>query len=262
MKKSTRTALVSMLVILVILVAVIVVLVLTDKQVVSEDKLGETVLAEQAAQESTAAEEEQIQEETTTEPSSVDLPNEKELRLYVGGGGVMELITSYDSTWSPDYDIAIFEAINSTEDTIYYDNYYTLHEMYWNAVESDTEYKIGYELSFEVNGEQKVYTILKPADISDNADLFMGNVETDEITGYMGVWVYNDIGQERIYVHLTQEDMADGVLMTSIKLRPTPQSSEISNFKLKVFSYSSDTEFNSQGRYIGTHGYEISVNNQ
>ena len=78
----------------------------------------------------------------------------------------------------------------------------------------------------------------------------------------MGVWVYNDIGQTGTYIHLTQEDMADGVLMTSIKLRPTPQSDQISNFRLKVFSYSSDEEFNSAGQYIGTHGYEIPVINE
>ena len=113
-----------------------------------------------------------------------------------------------------------------------------------------------------MGGEHKVITILKPDDISGNPDLFMGDAENDTVTGYMGVWVYNDIGQSGTYVHLTQDDMGPDTLMTSIKLRPTPQSDQIDNLKLKVFSYSSNQEFDSEGHYIGTHGYEIPVNRQ
>ena len=116
--------------------------------------------------------------------------------------------------------------------------------------------------SFDVGGEHKVITILKPDDIALSADLFMGDADNEEVTGYMGVWVYNDIGQSGTYVHLTQADMTPDTLMTSIKLRPTPQSDQISNLKLKVFSYSSAQEFDAAGHYIGTHGYEIPINKQ
>lgn len=282
MKKSTRNVLIAMIILLLILVAVIVYLALTDNRVVPEQELGDTIIAENARAEAgdetqpvdqlnpTEAAEEPVQE-AETEPAAVDLPNEKEVQLYVSAGNnTMDVVaSSYDSTWTVEADIATFETINSDEDSIQYDDYYMLHENYWNAVETDTEYKIGYELSFDVNGEHKVVTILEPSDITGSADLYMGDYSYDEngalitdgITGYLGVWVYHDIGQEGIYVHLTQEDMTDDVLLTSIKLRPTPQSDQISNLKLKAFSYSSDTEFNSAGQYIGTHGYEIAVNN-
>ena len=259
MSGTIKKTLALMTVALIVIIVLIVILASRDTVIKAPEELGETVITEKATEEPTEAPQEV---ETTTEPTSVDLPNEKVVRFYIGGGGVMEQITSYSSVWTPDEDIAIFEAINSEEQTIYYDDYYTLHESYWNAVDTQTQYKIGYELRFTVNGEEKVYTIREPRDISGNPDLFMGDAALDEVTGYMGVWVYNDIGQTGTYIHLTQEDMADGVLMTSIKLRPTPQSDQISNFRLKVFSYSSDEEFNSAGQYIGTHGYEIPVINE
>lgn len=264
MKRSTKKAIVFLTAILIVLIIIIIILAVTNKPVKEESQMGQTIIAEKATEAvegvTTAAEEET--ETAAAEETVVDLPNEKEVRLYMGSGGEMDVVTEYSCTWSVDEDIASFEAINSTEDVIYYDDYYTLHSDYWYAVDTDVTYKIGYELSFDVGDEHKVYTILKPADISDNPDLFMGDAANDTVTGYMGVWVYCDIGQTGTYIHLTQADMQEDTLMTSIKLRPTPQSSEISNFKLKAFSYTSDAEFDSDGHYIGTHGYEISIYNQ
>lgn len=274
MRKSTVKSLVVMIILLVIIIALIVILTTVGKKNVPAEKMGDTVIGEQAA----APETQTTPEETTpapvveepTEPASVDLPNEKVVRLYTGGGGVMELVTEYNSAWTVDEDIATFEAFNTDEQTIYYDNYYLVHQTYWDAVETDTVYKIGYELSFDVNGENKVITIRQPSDVANNPDLFMGdyaydennNLITDGMTGYLGVWLYADMYHDSTYVHLTQDDMTDETVITSIKLRPTPQSDAVSNLKLKAFSYSSEEEFNSQGRYIGTHGYEITINNQ
>lgn len=284
MRRSTGKSLIVTIIVLVLIIAVILVLTSRDKDRIPSDKLGDTVIGEQAAgsvreTEDTAetpaeqpqTEELQTEPETPApEPVSVDLPNEKVVRLYTGGGGVMELVTDFTSVWTVDQDIATFEAFNAEDDVLYYNNYYTAHQTYWDAVETDTKYKIGYELSFDVNGEHKVYSILEPADISENPDLYMGDYAYDEygnlladgITGYMGVWVYCDMWHDSTYVHLSQEDMTEDTVMTSIKLRPTPQSDAVSNCRLKAFSYSSDEEFNAEGRYIGTHAYEITINNQ
>ena len=259
-----------MIFLLIVIIACAIVLVTTKSRLIPEQDLGQTVIAEKAAEQAAEVKEEETTEEKETEPETVDIPNEKEMKLYTGGNGVMQLVKDFNSKWNVDSDIATFEAINSDEETIYYNNYYTLHEDYWNKVDTKTAYKIGYELSFDTEEGQKVITILEPKDIENNKNLYMGDypadadgkIITDDITGYLGVWVYNDIGQEGFYVHLTQDDMKEGVLMTSIKLRPTPDSSKISNLKLKVFSYSSKDEFNSSGMYRGTHGYTITVNDQ
>ena len=270
MKRSTKKVLGAMVFLMIVVIAFVIVLTVTKSRLIPEQDLGQTVLAEKAAEQAALVKEEETTEEKETEPANVDIPNEKEVRLYTGGNGEMHLVKTFDSAWSIDSDIATFEAINSEEETINYGNYYTLHGDYWDAVETDTEYKIGYELSFDVDGETKVITILEPKDIERDANLYMGdypadgngNIITDDIPGYLGVWVYYDINQEGFYTHLTQDDMKEGVIMTSIKLRPTPDSDKISNLKLTAFSYSSKEEFNSSGRYIGTHGYTISINNK
>ena len=266
MRKSIKGVLALMIILLLILIGIIVYLAMTDNKIASKEELGQTVIGE-AANEPVTLEPDTlapIPETEPVQPTVVDLPNEKEVRLYLidFGAHTGKLVTEYTGVWDPAYDINIFEAINTDQDTFIYDDYYMLHESYWNAVDTQVPYKIGYELSFDVNGQHKVITILKPDDIATNPDLFMGDAENDEVTGYMGVWVYNDIGQSGTYIHLTQADMADDTLMTSIKLRPTPQSDQITNLKLKVFSYSSTQEFDSSGHYIGTHGYEIPINKQ
>ena len=264
MSSSVKKILVCLGVILVALIVVIIILASRDEVVKEPEELGETIIAEAATREEVpeTAVAEEVPVETQPEVQEIDLPNEKEVSLYIDRGGVMEKISEYRSTWTPDADIAIFEVFNSDDALINYNDYYSVHQDYWDAVDAPLEYKIGYELSFDVGDEHKVITILDPADITGNPDLFMGDAELDDVTGYMGVWVYCDMGQTGTYVHLQPEDMTDGVLMTSIKLRPTPQSDQVSNFRLKAFSYSSDSEFDDQGHYIGTHGYEIPIINE
>ena len=267
MNRSTKRILTFLIVIFVVLVIIIFILAITDKTVVSESEMGQTIIEEmvtapQTQQEETAQAEEMTEAETQVQ--LMDLPNEKEIRLYLGNGGnEMDVVPGYyNSSWSTDYDIATFEAINSTEDVIYYDDYFTLHQDYWDAVDTAVQYKIGYEISFDVDGEHKVYTILSPGDISNNPELFMGDADYDEVTGYLGVWVYCDMYQTGPYIHLTEAEMTEDTLMTSIKLRPTADTMGISNLKLTAFSYSTDKEFDSEGHYIGTHGFEVSINNQ
>ena len=265
MSSFAKKILIVLAAVLVALIVIIIILAGRDEVILEPEQMGETFLAEAATKEDVIVEAEQLdegQEETAASVQEVDLPNDKEIRLYVDEGGVMKLVTEYKSTWTPDEDIAIFEAFNSDEQEIYYDDYYSVHQEYWDAVPTMMDYQIGYELSFDAAGEHQVITILDPSDIVDHPDLFMGDAELDEVTGYMGVWVYYDMGQTGTYVHLQPEDMKEGVLMTSIKLRPTPQSDAVSNFRLKAFSWSSDSEFDAEGHYIGTHGYEIPIINQ
>lgn len=264
MSNKTKKALMVMIAVLIVLIILIIILAATDSKELTDEQMGDTIIAE--AVEAIANGEDTPDTAADViqpaKPEVVDLPNEKEVRLYVGSDGVMNVISEFNSSWTPDADIAIFEAINSKEDTIYYDDYFSLHQSYWDSVVSPVTYKIGYELSFDLNGEHKVYTILSPADIENNPDLFMGDAVNDDVYGHMGVWVYYDMHQSGTYFHLTSADMTDETLMTSIKLRPTPLSNEISNLKLTAFSYSSNEEIGADGHYIGTHGYKIAVNNQ
>ncbi len=201
--------------------------------------------------------------EAVTETEIIDIANEKPVKLYYMdySDNTARLIKSYETEWSDDHDIAYFGAFNSDDTEIGFDLEKYAHLDLWEAVDTDTEYKIGYEISFDAAGEHKVITILSPQDIRDSKDLFDGDVETEEVTGYLGVWMYDDIHQEdgAWYSHVTPEEYDDDTLLTSIKLRLTPKYDEVSNLKLKAFSYSSPLEFDADNHYNNVHSYEISI---
>ena len=209
--------------------------------------------------------EEQVSE-TTPEPETEKIINEKPVKLYYMdyASSTAVLVDHYDAIWSPDDDLAVFGAFNSDDSEIEFDSEKWAHLDLWDAVKTDADYKIGYELSFDVDGDHKVITILEPRDVERAPELFMGDWDTEEITGYMGVWLYDDVNQEdgAWYSHVLPEEYNDDTLLTSIKLRPTYDADKISNFKLKAFSYSSSKEFDSEGHYCGGYGYEIDINNR
>ena len=278
MKRSSKNLLIVLLIIFIILVAAIVFLVIRDNPFASSangtaavSEAGSADASGQAAETENTAEgadaavgeiAEEPSEEETTEPEKISIANEKPISLYICDNNTATKITgSYESEWTPYYPIATFEAINSEEETLPYNNYYALHEDYWVYVVTDVQYKIGYEISFDFEGERKVYTILSPSDVENSDYLFMGEMADGSGDALLGCWLYNDIGQSGFYTHLTSEEMTDSTLLTSIKIQPTERSEEISNLKLRAFSYSSDQEFDSDGRYIGDYAYELDLVN-
>ena len=204
----------------------------------------------------------------TTSPVTQEAPeieNEKPVRLYEMdySADTARLVKDYYTDWDPDHDIAVFGAFNTDESEIYFNTEKEAHLRYWNSVETAADYKIGYEISFEVGGEKRVITILGPEDVEKSDDLFMGDVDTEEVTGYLGVWLYDDVNQEdgAWYSHILPEEVDEDTLLTSVKLRATPKSKEIENVILKAFSYSSALEFNEAKQYNNNYGYEIRILN-
>ncbi len=200
-------------------------------------------------------------EESTEAPA--DIENEKPVSIYYMNYSTSqaELITEWNAEWSTSEDLGVFGAFNSTDAVIGFDSEKEAHLEYWDAVETGTEYKIGYELEFTLGTETVVITILDPADVEDSEYLFMGDVDNDEVTGYLGVWLYDDVNQDGgFYSHITSAEVTEDTLLTSVKLRPVEGSSQISNLKLTAFSYSSDLEFDDDGHYNGAYGYTVTFN--
>lgn len=218
----------------------------------------------QSGTEKTAPEETVSQTVVETEAETMpEIANEKPVKLYYMDyeENAAKLIKSYQTEWSDDHDIAYFGAFNSDEQEIPFDLEKYAHLDRWEEVDTDVDYKIGYEISFDAGGEHRVITILSPQDIADSEDLFDGDVATEEVTGYLGVWMYDDIHQEdgAWYSHVTPEEYDDDTLLTSIKIRLTPRFDEVKNLKLKAFSYSSPLEFDADNHYNNRYSYEISI---
>lgn len=208
----------------------------------------------------------QVQEPTPVKPA---IKNEKPIRLYTMNYGDMTCYhtTSVSKPWSEYEDLESFGAFYSTADSFPFTNETQAHNDTWKSLTTETTYKIGYELSFDVNGEHKVCTIRKPEDIKNNPDLYMGDYpgsgDYSGITGYIGCWIYDDLNQDdNWYIHLEPADMNENTLITSIKIRPTPQSDAVSNLVLRAYSYSSEEEFDENGVYIGDYAASVTINRE
>lgn len=268
-KKSAKGAVILLIILLVLIALCIVALKVVPVRNDSSGaqvQAGQTAEAQNGSSDDTAGADDTAQaDETESETTKAAVTNDKPVNLYRVDYGTMTCtkVTSDTSAWTPEADIGSFGAFCTTVDSFPFTSEMASYHEYWDAVNTATEYKIGYELSFDLNGQTQTVTILKPADITDSSYLYMGDFPEDgdysAVTGYMGVWVYDDYNQTEgvSYSHITQDQMTDDSLLTSIKLRPTPLSGEISNFTLKSFSYSSDDEFDSEGHYAGDYASEI-----
>ena len=207
--------------------------------------------------------------ETTTEKPAASITNDKPVNLYTMDYDTMTCnrVRELTKAWTPEEDLEAFGAFCASEESFPFTSETDAHNETWNRVNTATEYKIGYELSFDAGGQHKIITILEPGDIESNPDLYMGDYpedgDYDGITGYLGAWVYDDMHQDGgSYIHITQDEVTDETLLTSIKLRPTPQSDEISNLVLTAFSYSSPEEFDSDGHYCGNYASQVVINKE
>ena len=211
-----------------------------------------------------AGETEEAQTETAAEPETqLQIDNEKPVKLYVMdySDNSASLIKTYEAQWDDQQDLGIFGAFNSDEPVIYFESEKYAHLDLWDAVDTEKDYRIGYEISFDAAGRHYVFTLLEPQDIEDAPELFSGDVDTEEVTGYLGVWMYDDVHQEdgAWYSHVAPEEYNDETLLTGIKLRLTPAYEEVSGLKLKTFSYSSMLEFDADRHYNNVYSYEISI---
>ena len=196
----------------------------------------------------------------TTTPETQKIENEKPVYLYYMdyASDTAERVSTFSAEWSVDEDLGVFAALAKDGESFdFIDEYGSeilMQQEIWDSVSTSDDYKIGYEISFDVNGESRTYTILEPADVTENDDLFMGDYDEDEVTGYIGIWLYDDYHQDgSFYDHVDVDEYDDDTLLTSIKLRPTPDSSEIDNLVLKAFSYSNRLEFDSDGNYNNSY---------
>ena len=231
------------------------------KQASDKGSLKETVAQTQAA--AAEAPEGTTQAETQAQTQASLPDNEKPVCLYHMdyAESLAVLADEFSAYWDDEQDIGVFGAFNCYDDEIYFDSEGETHKELWEAEETEADYRIGYVISFTAGGRDYSVTITEPGDIEDSELLFGGDVDTEEVTGYVGVWVYDDIAHigDGFYSHVTQDEFYDDTLLTSIKLRFTPAYDEMETLYLTGFTYSSEAEFDAQGNYIGEYGYTVEI---
>lgn len=205
-------------------------------------------------------------EKTQPETEEQKIENEKPVFLYYMdyGSSTAQRIKTLETAWTDEEDIGIFAALAVDRSSFAFEEEYGseigMQQETWDSVDASGDYKIGYQISFDADGEHKVYTILSPSDVADEPDLFMGDVDSEEVTGYLGVWLYDDYHQDGgFYDHVDPDEYDKDTLLTSIKLRLTPDCDVVSNLVLEAFSYSGPLEFDSDGHYNNVYGSRVSI---
>ena len=184
------------------------------------------------------------------EPEYVDTnPVVIGLYLYTNSWTDRTLLKEYTTDFVVNQDIISAEAFLTNEEAIAGTTFQTKWLEYYNNYEDNSKYKIGYEVSFTTTDGEISKTILTPAD-------------TASIYGYIQVYLYDDVHQEigAWYSHITEEEMNDDSLLTSIKLTGSTNIDDvISDINLKAFTYDTPDDFDSDGKYRGNSYYEFKI---
>ncbi len=183
--------------------------------------------------------------EVTEEPKYVDT-NPIKVGIYKD----YKLVHEYNTKFKDQIDIAIFNVIFTNEETIEKNNNFKdTWKKYYDQYEDISNYKIGFQIEFDVNEEHKENIMLNPQN-------------QYVLDPYLYPFLYDDIHNSGHYSHVTTKDVKDDTIYSSIKLYLHHNTSEITSpITLTVFTYKDDNDF-IDGHYRGNSKYTIIINNK
>lgn len=196
--------------------------------------------------------EEKVKKEINVEKQPEDFvdpyvdDNPIELGLYQNQNNTRTLVTTYESNFSENQDIISLEVYYTKEET-FTGKQKDLWQQYYQNYQDIDNYKIGYHIAFETTTEVISQNILTPDD-------------TGNIFHYIQLYLYDDINQgEGFYSHITQSEMTDETILTSIKLTTSSDINNITSpITLTAFTYDSD-DFNELEEYRGSSSYQVII---
>ena len=161
-----------------------------------------------------------------------------------------KLLTEYNKKFTNQTDIAIFNVIFSNEEKVTKEgNFKKTWQKYYNQYEDINEYKIGFEIAVDINGERQENVMLNPKN-------------QHKIYPYLYAYLYDDIHNSGSYSHVTMDTLKDNTIYSSIKLYLHNKTNEITSpITLTVFTYKDDNDF-IDGHYRGNSKYTITINNK
>lgn len=186
--------------------------------------------------------------EPTPEPTATPTPAPHvPIHLYApDDDGVRHLLTEYVSRWKKGKDIDCFEALASDASTLTGKNFYAICKETWGNVPDPYAMKIGYTLRYTLSdGNEIAMTIRKPSDIIHPE--------------YLEAYIYDDVHTSGFYTHLSDSNIKENTLITSIKLTCGDRIEQVQEIHLGVFLYDSEAFFDAQGNYTGPWYNEIAI---
>ncbi len=159
-----------------------------------------------------------------------------------------KLIHEYDKKFKNETDIAIFSVFFTNEKNVGNNNFKTTWKKYYNLYEDIDDYKIGFEIDVDIDGERQENIMLNPKN-------------QHKIYPTLYAYLYDDIHNSGYYSHVTMDDVKDNTIYSSIKLYLHKETKKITSpITLTVFTYKNDNDF-IDGHYRGNSKYTITIYN-
>ena len=179
---------------------------------------------------------------------------EKEVVEYVDDNPIkigiyendLNLIKEYKTTKQSNKDL-IFSFYYTDIEVLENRNQKANWNKYFNEYTNIDNYKIGFHFSFYVGDKKIEKTILNPEEYAFNP--------------YFYIYIYDDINQPdyTFYSHLTEEDINENTIFSSIKLYLVEPQQITSKIEFTVFTYDSLDDFDEDNNYRGNSKYTINI---
>lgn len=196
-------------------------------------------------------------EEITTEPETVynndgTRPDVVNFYIYHDSTKTRDIISDFYGPFVMGQDIRTFASFTSSDASVYGSRFADMWFPQWQRFEKSSECKIGYKIHIYLkDGNVVEKNIITPSDV------------TEDYTQYVETWIYDDVHHAagEWYSHLTEPDMKEDTVITSVKLTCGPKIDEVDHVVLDTFVYYDlSTQFDSNGDYIGPIKASVTVN--
>ena len=195
-------------------------------------------------EEPTFEKEEKEKIEEKIEPEYIDT-NPITVGLYHKG----KLVDNYNFKFRNETDIATFNIVYTNEKDLGGTNVKNNWKKYYDNYKDIDNYKIGFFIEMDANGEKKESLMLDPSGLYNLAP-------------YLYVYLYDGVHAKGKYTHLSMDDINDQTIYSSIKLFLYRETKDITSpIKLTVFTYKDENDFK-DGYYRGNSKYTITIYNQ
>ena len=180
-------------------------------------------------------------------PTYQDL-NDTPISFYELKGNTLAKVNEIKGNFNPMDDILFLQVYPSNLDTVSLNSDFgtSFYEEYMKYQQKNP-IKIGFHITYTVNGEEISYNILTPSNAMDHWEEFMAYLYDD----------YINRGKS-FYSHIENDEYTDNTLFTSFKLQCGAYCKNASNITLSVFTYDGQDDF-LENQYRGNSKHQINI---
>lgn len=183
----------------------------------------------------------------TPEPTPTPYIDTNPIKVGIYKDG--KLLTEYNKKFKDQTDIAIFNIVFTNDEQLPNKSFKNIWKDYFDKYENINEYKIGFEIDVDINGERVENIMLNPKN-------------QHKIYPTLYAYLYDDIHNSGRYSHVEMKDVKDDTIYSSIKLYLHKETKTITSpITLTVFTYKDDNDF-VDGHYRGNSKYTITIYNK